>query len=589
MPWRALPFDETVLVDFEFVDKPGERPEVVCLVAHELRSGRRFPIWQDQLGKEPPYRTDRKTLFVAYYAAAELTCHLALGWPMPTNILDLFTEFRRLTNNSSDHQQPAASLLDALDHYRIDNIGMAEKEHWRDVVIRGGPWSADERAGILDYCASDVEGLAKLLPAMLADQAIPRLQLARIRGSYMRAEAIMRHRGIPVDMPLFDRMSRRWPDLRQALIDEMSDRYPFFERVKVKSVPHTVFRKKRLKEWLDQNGVEYWPQTPTGQLSTSEETLRAMAKRCPQAVDFCTTKISLDKLKSFKLAVGSDGRNRCMLSAFQSKTGRNQPSNSKYVFGLDAGYRSLLKPPEGMAIAYLDYSSQEFALAAYFSRDANMIAAYESGDPYITLAKMAGAVPADATKKTHKSVRDQYKLAALGLQYGMGSKTLSEYVGVSLVRAKALRRDHREAFPQFWKWSAGVQNAGIASRELRTVFDWRMKVLPSVSPGSLMNFPMQANGAEMLRLFCCYAVDRGIPIIAPVHDAVMVEGPNADIDDIVVETKAAMMEASRQVLGGPTVRVDHKIVKFPDRYVDGRDGSTELWDLTLRLLEKIER
>jgi DNA polymerase I-like protein with 3'-5' exonuclease and polymerase domains len=404
---------------------------------------------------------------------------------------------------------------------------------------------------------------------------------AGLRGGYMRADAVMQHRGIPIDKILFDRMSARWADLRQALIDEMSDRYPFFEK--------GAFRKKLLKEWLDEHEVEYWPQTPTGQLSTSEETLRAMAKRCPAVVDFCTTKISLDKLKSFQLAVGSDGRNRCMLSAFRSKTGRNQPSNSKFVFGLDAGYRSLLKPDEGMAVAYLDFSSQEFAEAAYFSKDANMIAAYESGDPYITLAKTAGAVPSDATKKTHGRIRDMYKLAALGLQYGMGSKTLSEYVGVSLIRARALRRDHREAFPQFWKWSAGVQNAGIARRSLHTVFGWRMKVLPDASPGSLMNFPMQSNGAEMLRLSCCHAVDRGIPIIAPVHDAIMVEGPIDDIDDIVAEMKACMVRASQEVLGGPSVRVDHKVVKFPDRYVDGRDGSVDLWNLTLRLLEKIER
>jgi DNA polymerase I len=202
---------------------------------------------------------------------------------------------------------------------------------------------------------------------------------------------------------------------------------------------------------------------------------------------------------------------------------------------------------------------------------------------------MAGAVPSDATKETHKSVRDQYKLAALGLQYGMGSKTLSEYVGVSLIRARALRRDHREAFPQFWKWSAGVQNAGIARRSLHTVFGWRMKVLSDASPGSLMNFPMQSNGAEMLRLSCCHAVYRDIPIIAPVHDAIMVEGPIGDIDDIVAEMKACMVRASQEVLGGPSVRVDHKVVKFPDRYVDGRDGSVDLWNLTLRLLEKIER
>ena len=31
------------------------------------------------------------------YASAELGCHLALGWPLPDNVLDLYVEFRNLT------------------------------------------------------------------------------------------------------------------------------------------------------------------------------------------------------------------------------------------------------------------------------------------------------------------------------------------------------------------------------------------------------------------------------------------------------------------------------------------------------------
>ena len=37
----------------------------------------------------------------------------------------------------------------------------------RDLILRGGPWTDDERNAILTYCESDVVGLARLLPAML--------------------------------------------------------------------------------------------------------------------------------------------------------------------------------------------------------------------------------------------------------------------------------------------------------------------------------------------------------------------------------------------------------------------------------------
>ena len=50
-------YHEVVAVDFEFIATPGNRPIPVCLVAHELRSGRRFRVWQDQFGPAPPYAT----------------------------------------------------------------------------------------------------------------------------------------------------------------------------------------------------------------------------------------------------------------------------------------------------------------------------------------------------------------------------------------------------------------------------------------------------------------------------------------------------------------------------------------------------
>jgi DNA polymerase-1 len=278
-------FEEIVLVDFEFNGRDGNRPNVVCLVAHELRSARCFQLRHNQLGPKPPYRIDSKTLVVAYYASAELTCHLALGWPLPSNILDLFIEFRRLTNHSAE-KQPPARLLDALEFFKLDSIGLSSKEHWRDVILRGGPWSEEEWTGILDYCESDVEALKRLLPVM----PIPNMGHSLIHGNYMRADAWMRHRGIPIDKPLFDNMSAHWTGLRQELINDLNTRYPFFDG--------PVFRKKLLEKWVTARGISFWPRTPTGQLSTDAETLRIIGQRCPEAAEFCISKITLRHARS---------------------------------------------------------------------------------------------------------------------------------------------------------------------------------------------------------------------------------------------------------------------------------------------------
>ena len=109
-----------------------------------------------------------------------------------------------------------------------------------------------------------------------------------------------------------------------------------------------------------------------------------------------------------------------MLSAFRARTGRNQPSNTKFIFGPSVWLRGLIQPPPGYGIAYIDWAQQEFGIAAALSGDPLMMEAYCSGDPYLAFAKQAGAAPPDATKATHKAIRDQFKSTVLAVQYGMG-------------------------------------------------------------------------------------------------------------------------------------------------------------------------
>ena len=135
-----------------------------------------------------------------------------------------------------------------------------------------------------------------------------------------------------------------------------------------------------------------------------------------------------------------------MLSAVGGKTGRNQTSSNKFIFGSSVWLRSLIKPAEGWGIAYIDWSQQEFGIAAALSGDEAMKQAYASGDPYLEFAKLAGAVPADATKKSHPHERALYKATVLAVQYGMGEESLAERIQQPVIVAKDLLRKHREVF-----------------------------------------------------------------------------------------------------------------------------------------------
>ena len=82
-----------------------------------------------------------------------------------------------------------------------------------------------------------------------------------------------------------------------------------------------------------------------------------------------------------KFRVGADGRNRTMLIAFGGKTGRNQTSSNKFIFGSSVWLRGLIKPAEGWDIAYIDWSQQEFGVAAALSGDQVMQAGLCFGRP----------------------------------------------------------------------------------------------------------------------------------------------------------------------------------------------------------------
>jgi hypothetical protein len=74
---------------------------------------------------------------------------------------------------------------------------------------------------------------------------------------------------------------------------------------------------------------------------------------------------------------------------------------------------------------------------------------------------------------------------------------------------------------------------------------------------------MQSHGAEILRVACTFAVDAGVRICAPLHDAVLIEARDDDIGHAVDVMREAMVDASIAVIGMP-LRVDAEIVRFPN-------------------------
>lgn len=564
-------FNEIYLFDFEYSNNPGDNPTPICLVLKELKTGKEKRIWIHNIGVQPPIELENssKKLFVAYYASAEINCLISLNWPIPENILDLFIEFRNHTNGLN---VKGNGLLDALEYFRISSIPFEEKEDMRNLALSGGPFSNKQQADLLSYCASDVYALEKLLKKMRLHIDLPR---ALLRGHYMKAVASMESTGIPIEVKKMEEIIESWPEIKEKLILEVDQHFGFFDG--------TTFKKENFSAWLTKKNIS-WPVTDKGNLELKEDTFRDMSKAHPELRSIHELRSTLSKFRLQDITVGSDSRNRCMLSAFRSVTSRNQPSNSRFIYGPATWVRNLIKPQKGYALGYFDWSQQEFGIAAALSKDKQMMEAYQSGDPYLAFAKQAGAAPDDATKHSHKEVREQFKACVLAVQYGMGKKSLGVRINKSELFAKELLQLHKDTYPRFWEWSDSIENYAMINNKLQTTFGWTLHITEKTKLNTIRNFPMQANGAEMLRIACIMCVDSGIKICAPIHDAILVEIPLNKLGKTVKTVSKIMETASGIVLPGFNLKSEAKITEYPDNFSDER--GKEMWQRINKLINE---
>jgi len=236
-------------------------------------------------------------------------------------------------------------------------------------------------------------------------------------------------------------------------------------------------------------------------------------------------------------------------------------------------------------LAYIDWVQQEFGIAAALSGDFKMIEAYQSGDAYLAFAMQTGAVPFTATKETHGAIRGLYKASALAVQYGMGEMALAGRIGKPVHLARELIRQHRETYRKFWEWSNAAVDHAVLYGTIQTAFGWTISVTSEVNQRSLRNFPMQANGAEMLRLACCLATERGVKVCAPIHDAILVEAQTDELIEVIAIAQHAMKKASQAVLNGFALRSDVKVINYPNRYED--DRGRKMWQTVQRALSDL--
>ena len=587
-----LPFRELWAVDTEHYPGAGlanggvegDPLTPLCLVALELRTGRFVQLWQDRLGPFAPYRLDTDALISGYMLGSEFGVHVAKGWGEPACALDAYVEFRHYVNDGSlkseDREKGFYSIGGALRYFLEDEIDLTRKQDMRDRIIQGPPFSARERTDILAYCEDDVRALARLLPHIVP--TIRSLPHAMLRAKFQWAIAQQERRGVPLDGPLLARIRRHWHGMRLDLVTELDRPFGCYEVVGGK--PH--WRKKRFADYIHHHRMS-WPTLADGTLEATDEIFKEMSGKYPHIEPLRELRYSLSKLRLNDLAAGADGRNRTPLWAYGTKTARNAPGASKYVFGPAKWLRFLITPPIGRALAHRDCCQQEVRIAAVLSNDSALLQACESGDVYLGIAEQLGFLPESLNETERKAVRTLFKTVVLGIQYGLGFRSLAVRAGISLYEAAEILARLRARFRRFEDYAQNVRDHAGLHLEIRTPFDWRMQCPSGTNPRTIRNFPIQSTGSEILHVACILAERRGIEIVAPVHDAIMAEGPAGEIEELSRALAQLWGDAAAVVLQGYRLPTDCQIIRPGEHYFDDRGAA--IWNTVTRLVAKLER
>jgi len=175
----------------------------------------------------------------------------------------------------------------------------------------------------------------------------------------------------------------------------------------------------------------------------------------------------------------------------------------------------------------------------------------------------------------------------LGIGYGQGAQGLAHQAGISLHRAEALLRGHRAAYPVFYTWRQRQVNGLARAAEYRALLGWRWSTEKACNPRTVMNFPMQANGAEMMRVAAIAATEAGLEVCAPIHDAFLICAPNDRLEADIDRMQVIMQTAAEQLLGFP-IRADCEIkAHFPDHFMPKEPEAIHNWQAVCRELTRL--
>ena len=310
-------------------------------------------------------------------------------------------------------------------------------------------------------------------------------------------------------------------------------------------------------------GLPVVKKTPSGSPSTDEEVLEKLAEDYPLPAKLLEHR-GLSKLKGTytdklaQMAHPRTGRVHTHYAQAVAVTGRlssNDPNLQNIPVKTAEGrrVREAFVAAPGHLIASADYSQIELRIMAHLSEDAALLKAFTEGmDVHrATAAEVFGVAPGEVSSEQRRYA----KVINFGLIYGMSSFGLARNLGIETKAAAAYIDRYFQRYPGVKNYMDETRASAKEQGYVETVFGRRL-VLPEInSPNgprrggaerAAINAPMQGTAADLIKLAMVKVQDvldaqkRGTKMIMQVHDELVFEVPQAEVDWLRVEIPRLM-------------------------------------------------
>ncbi len=203
---------------------------------------------------------------------------------------------------------------------------------------------------------------------------------------------------------------------------------------------------------------------------------------------------------------------------------------------------------EGYTFVGLDYSQIELRLLAHFSGDPTLVAAFNEDKDihHETAARIFGEADAAAKRSLAKSVN-------FGLLYGMGSRKLSETVGIPVAEAKQVIENYFATFSSVKRYfetiKEGAKTDGYVETLLgrRRYFDYANAngMQLAMFEREAVNSKFQGSAADLVKLSMLEVYKRfkgrdDVRMLLQIHDELVFEIKEEQVESVSAEIQAIM-------------------------------------------------